>query len=217
MSKFSARTILPILTISAGLVGCASVQPAPYSGVASAAYMKPSDGKRIPYLYKAPVNWSEYSKVIISPVEIYGQPDNQFGKLNQGDRESLASYMDLQFTNALSRRFSLTDAPSAGTLRIKLTLTGAGASKQVISTLSRFDLAGGLYNNVQAVRGREGLMTGWVMYTVEVYDASSGQLLQAFEAKQYPNPVNLKATFGSLAAARTGIDKGAKMLVDQLK
>jgi hypothetical protein len=162
------------------------------------------------------VNWSDYSKVILEPVEVYDGPDNQFGDLSRGDRDTLANYMQAQFGQALSKRFANTQTPGRRTLRIKLTLAGAARSKQILSTLSRFDLAGGLYNNVQAVRGREGIMTGWVMYTVEIYDASSNTLLKAFEAKQYPNAINIKATVGSLSAARTGIDKGAKMLVAEL-
>jgi hypothetical protein len=198
------------------LIGCAGAQPAPYSGVAAAAYLRPNASAKVPYMYGAEVNWSDYSKVILEPVEVYDGPDNQFGDMPRGDRDALANYMQAQFGQTLSKRFANTQTPGGRTLRIKLTLAGAAKSKQVLSTLSRFDLAGGLYNNVQAVRGREGIMTGWVMYTVEIYDASSNTLLKAFEAKQYPNAINIKATVGSLSAARTGIDKGAKMLVAEL-
>jgi hypothetical protein len=34
--------------------------------------------------------------------------------------------------------------------------------------------------------------------------------------KQYPGAMNILATFGSLTAARTGIDKGADALADYL-
>ncbi len=60
-------------------------------------------------------------------------------------------------------------------------------------------------------------MTGWVIYAVEIQDASSGQLLEAYEEKQYPNALNPMATFGSLAAAKTGIDKGSDALANRLQ
>jgi hypothetical protein len=75
----------------------------------------------------------------------------------------------------------------------------------------------GLYNGVQAVRGREGTFTGSVMYAVEIYDAPTNRLLSAFVAKQYPGAFNIGASIGSLAAAKAGIDKGAGALAEDLK
>jgi len=106
--------------------------------------------------------------------------------------------------------------PSAKALRVQLTLTGAKTSTQVVSTFTHFDLAGTPYNVVQGVRGKEGLMMGSVSYAVEIYDASTNRLLNAFAAKQFPNAMNVKSTFGSLRAAKTGISKGAEALVAQL-
>jgi len=96
-------------------------------------------------------------------------------------------------------------------------LTGAVKSTPVLSTAMHVDLAGNLYNGVQAVRGGPGLMTGSVMYSVEIYDAQSNQLLDAYVTKQYPNSENVMASFGSLAAAKTGIDKGANALAEALE
>ena len=91
------------------------------------------------------------------------------------------------------------------------------ATTRVVSTLTRFDLAGGPYNAVQAARGREGSFTGSISYAVEILDASTQELLGAYVAKQYPNAWNLGATFGRLDAARVGIDKGAEELLAQLR
>lgn len=100
---------------------------------------------------------------------------------------------------------------------MKLTLTGADTTTPVLGTLSRFDIAGGIYNGVQTVRGREGTFTGFVTYSVEIYDAASNRLLNAYVTKQYPSPWNIGASVGSLSAAKTGIDKGADALIAQLK
>jgi hypothetical protein len=86
----------------------------------------------------------------------------------------------------------------------------------VLSTFTRFDLAGSLYNGVQSVRGGEGLFTGSVIYAVEIYDAATDRLLTAFVTKQYPMAYNIGATLGSLAAAKAGIEKGADTLLEQL-
>ena len=148
---------------------------------------------------------------------IYRGPDQQFGDISEEDKASLASYMQSQFAEKLRSRFMLVSNAGPYTLRMRLTLTGAETSAPVLSTLSRFDIAGAVYNGVQTVRGGAGMMTGSVSYAVEISDAATSRLLSAFVTKQYPGPYNLGATMGSLAASQVGIDKGADALMAQLK
>ena len=82
----------------------------------------------------------------------------------------------------------------------------------MLGALSRFDLAGGVDNGVQAVRGGEGALTGSVIDAVEIYDALTRRLLSASISKPYPNPYDLGASMGSLAAARAGLHRGAAAL-----
>ena len=60
-------------------------------------------------------------------------------------------------------------------------------------------------------------MSGYVNFAVELKDAGSNELLLAYVAEQYPNAMNVGATFGSLSAAETGIDKGAEQLLEKLR
>lgn len=211
---------LAAVALCAALVGCASVRPVAYSGVASSAELasNPQKGSaHFPYRYSTSVDWGTYSRIILDPVVIYRDADNQFGKMSEADKAALASYMHDEFAEKLKTRFALVNNVAPGTMRVRLTLTGAATNTPVLSTLTRFDLSGGLYNGVQAVRGREGAFTGSVIYAVEIYDATDDRLLGAFVSKQYPNPYNLAAGMGSLAAAKAGIRKGADALTDQLR
>lgn len=200
------------------LAGCAGPQPIPYSGLASASYLKPNTAGpgKIPYAYTTQVNWQNYAKVMIDPVVIYQGSDNTFGSMPQDDQTALADYMQTAFSKKLAQRFTVTTTPDANTLRIHLTLTGAAKSTPVLSTLMHADMAGNLYNGVQLARGKPGAMMGSVIYSVEIYDAQSNQLLESYVTKQYPNSENIMASFGTLAAAKTGIDKGADALVARL-
>jgi hypothetical protein len=60
-------------------------------------------------------------------------------------------------------------------------------------------------------------MTGSVFYVVEIFDGPSGQLLSACVSKQYPQPYDIKASIGALAAAAAGIDMGADALAAQFR
>lgn len=202
------------------LAGCASDEPVAYSGVASSAYMAPDASDRTgrtPYRYSTQVNWRQYDKIMIEPVVIYQGSDHQFGEMSAEDREALARDMQEQFTQDLSRRFTIVRHPGPNTLRLTLTLTGATANTPGLATLSRFDIAGAVYNGVQTMRDGEGAFTGAVRYAVEIHDAHSNKLLAAFIAKQYPKPYDLPAGVGPLAAAKVGIRRGAEELVAQLK
>lgn len=218
MSKTITAKSIMSLAAAAFLAGCAGPQPVAYNGLSSASYLKPNTAgpANMPYAYTTQVNWQNYSKVILEPVAVYQGPDNEFGSMSLKDQADLAAYMYAQFSKKLAERFTIVNTPDAGTLRIRLTLTGATKSTPLLSTALHADIAGNLYNGVQAVRGEPGLMMGSVLYSVEIYDAQSNQLLESYVTKQFPNSENVFATLGSLAAAKTGIDKGANALVKQL-
>ena len=211
---------LTVLALCVALTGCASVTPIPYAEVASSSYLapNPSDASgHMPYRYSTAIDWRFYNKVLLEPVVIYRGSDQQFGDMSEDDRKSLANYMQTRFAEKLSRRFAMVNQRGPNTLRVRLTLTGAVTNTPVLGTLSRFDLAGAVYNGVQAARDGEGTMTGSVIYTVEIFDAATSRLLGAFVSKQYPNAYNIKASVGPLAAAEAGLDKGADALVAQFR
>lgn len=221
-----ARTLLPCTLLSLlALAACASPDPVAYRDLASSSFLRPNpedDSGREPYSYASAVNWRDYSFAIMAPVDIYKGTDNQFGDMSPRDRADLAEYLYTRFSEKLATRFRMTNeamvtaSPGVHALRIKVTLTGAATNTPVLSTFTRFDIGGGLYNGVQAVRGREGMLTGSALYAVEIYDAREGRLLKAFISKQYPGVYDLGAGIGALSAAKAGIDRGAEALLKQI-
>lgn len=208
-----------VLAACITLAACAGTRPTRYTQLDSSAQLQPNANDRsgrVPYDYSAGADWQKYTNAIVDPVAIYSGPDNQFEKVSDEGKQELAEYMRTQFADALKSKFAIVNSADARTLRVKLTLTGAKPTTQFVGTFTKFDLAGGPYNMVQSIRGKEGLMEGSVSYAVEIYDASSNQLLSAYVAKQYPNALNVKATFGSLSASKTGIKKGAEDLLARL-
>ncbi|RKP51740.1 DUF3313 domain-containing protein [Pararobbsia silviterrae] len=197
-------------------VGCASVQPMPYSELSSSNYLHrnmQSDADHVPFRYTIARNWSAYSKLILDPVVIYRGADQQFGDMSDADKAALATYMQSTFSSKLASRFTLAHQAEPGALRMTLTLTGATTTTPVLGAATHFDIGGNLYNAVQAMRGQKALFGGSVTYAVEIHDAATNELLYADVTQQYPNAMNMGAAFGALSAARTGIDKGADALV----
>jgi hypothetical protein len=220
VKSFNVFAVLAVAACGIGLTGCSTPDPVRYTGLQSADHLAPNpqdDSGRVPYRYQTAVDWQNYDRMIIDPVVVYRGADNQFSDMSERDRQTLATYMGREFSKKMGRRFSLVHDAAPRTLRLKLTLTGADTNTPVVSTLMRFDLAGGLYNGVQAMRGREGVFNGAVMYSVELFDAETDRLLDAYVAKEYPNAYDIGATVGSLAAAKVGIEKGAEGLAESLR
>jgi len=220
MNKSIKPRLLAVTVLCAAVMGCAGApKPIAYSNLQSASYMARNakgDAKHMPYRYSTDVDWLAYNKLIIDPVVIYQGPDQQFGSMSDADKAVLTDYMAEQFSATLRQRFTIVTSASPGTLRLKLTLTGATKTKPVVGTFTRLDIGGNIYNSVQSVRGGRGAFTGEAIYAVELYDAQTDRLLEAYVARQYPRPYNVKATFGSLTAAQVGIKKGADALLEHL-
>ncbi|MFK0161199.1 DUF3313 domain-containing protein [Rhizobium sp. NPDC090279] len=215
--KYAAN--LAVLALTTAIAGCSTADPVVYQGLASAAQLRPDPSDvtgRAPYSYKTAADWKQYSKVLMELV-VYAGSDNQFDKMPDADRKELANYMHDSFLQKLKQRFALAKQVGPGTLRVRITLAGAKATNALMGPASHLDIAGGVYNTIQAARDKQGSMTGSVSYAVEVYDASAGRLLLSYVAKQYPSALNVGASFGALQASRIAIDKGADDLLTRLR
>lgn len=205
-----------VLFLCGTVAGCATTQPVPYGGLASAEQLRPNAGDttgRVPYSYSTAVTLRDYSSIIIDPVQVYRGQDSQFEEVTDDEKAMLAAYMQGEFESRLRNRLRISRDAGWKTLRLKLTLTGAKSSTRFLSTVSRFDLVGGPYNIVQSIRGKEGAFTGSVSYAVELYDASTNLLVSAYIAKQYPSPMNIPASLGTMDASKAGIRNGADELL----
>ena len=214
-------TALSMVLITGVLTGCASTSPVAYSGLASTAELAPNplnEHGRVPFLYSAAdLDWSRYTSVMLDPVTIYQGPDRQFDGASDGDTSKLSSYMQTQFAKTLGSRYAVATKAGAGTLRIRVTLTGVETSTPVLSTLTKIVPAGLVVNTVQTVRGKPASFTGSVSFAVEIYDSESNRLLRAYVEMQYPAAENVVMSFGSLSASEAGIRTGAKDLMAKLQ
>ncbi|WP_454688349.1 DUF3313 domain-containing protein [Achromobacter aloeverae] len=220
MNRRKNLSLLVLCTAVVMLAGCASTTPMPYSGLPSSSQLHRNandDADKVPYVYSTPTRWQDYTAVVLEPVAVYRGSDNQFEDLSEQEKSELAKYMEDEFRRELAKRFTVTNTPGPRTLRVALTLTGAKTNTAVVSTVTRFDLLGGPANVVQSIRGKEGVFIGSVSYAAEIRDAGDDRLLKAYVTKQYPNALNVGATFGRLAAAKTGVEKGAEDMLKQLQ
>jgi hypothetical protein len=219
-TRFALRCLLPVLCMI-GLAGCATNAPVQYRNLDSSAQLAPNSqnqSKHTPFYYSSPdAQLTKYTQVMLDTVTIYGGEDQQFGRLNEEERQQLADYMQTQFGQTLSQKYALTSVPGPNTLRIHVTLTGASASVPVLSTVKQIVPVGAVLGTLKSAADKPSRTLGSVTYAVEIYDSQSDRLLRAFVTKQYPAAENIRASLGALSAAETGIKKGAGELLAQLQ
>jgi hypothetical protein len=204
-----------------GLAGCATNAPVQYRNLNSSAQLAPNSknqSKHTPFYYSSPdAELTKYTQVMLDTVTIYGGEDQQFGMLSAAERQQLADYMQMQFSQTLGQKYVLTSVAGPNTLRIHLTLTGASASVPILSTVKQIVPVGAVVGVLKSAADKPSRIMGSVTYAVEIYDSQSDRLLRAFVAKQYPAAENIPASIGALSAAETGIKKGAGALLTQLQ
>lgn len=206
--------------ICLAVAGCQTPQPLAYLDLESSSQLQPNRQKnadRIPYQYTGAVVWADYRQAIIEPVVIYRGRDNQFGNMSEKDKQLLAHYAQTEFTKSLGRRFAIVTWPGPQTIRVRVTLAGAKTGTPVVGAVTKVDLLGGPYNAIQAVRGKEGMLSGTINYAIEIFDAPTNRLLAAYVAKQYPSAINLGTGWTPLDASKVGIRKGADELLQRMR
>jgi hypothetical protein len=198
------------------LAGCGSPDQTPYRGLASADRLKPGPDAEKPLQYRGEADLRAYHAVIVEPVTLYDGTDASSGADSQEDRQALADYMRQTFRNTLSRRLALAEQPGPGVLRLRLTLTGFETNVPVLSTVSHLMPVGLVVNTGLEGAGRNGTFFGSISYAAEISDSESGALLYAYVTRQTPDALDVTASLGSLAAARTGVRIGAAHLLADL-
>ncbi|MHC1481338.1 DUF3313 domain-containing protein [Frateuria aurantia] len=214
------RSVLFAVFLPCLLAGCAA-PPVLYQGLASSPWLRPNPQDahgHLPFYYAAAgTRWASYDAVMLDPVVIYPGTDQQFGHLDASDREVLARCMQQAFAKVLARSYRLTSRPGPHVLRIHLTLTGAATTVPVLATVKQLVPVGAVLGTLKSVADKPSRMMGSVTYAVEIYGGADERLLKAFIARQYPAAENVPASLGDLAAAETGIRKGAESLPLQLQ
>jgi hypothetical protein len=203
------------------LAGCATTHPVAYKDLASSTELTANAQDKhghLPYQYTAAdCDWSTYHSVLLDPVVIYRGADQQLGKLSESNKTALASYMQLQFTQALESRYAIVTAAGPHTLRIHVTLTGAETTVPVLATVKQLMPLGALVNTVKSAADKQSRSMGSISYAVEIYDGMSNRLLRAYVSKQYPAAEDIPASVGALSASEVAIRKGAKSLLAELR
>jgi hypothetical protein len=135
--------VLAVGVAFAALAGCSVTQKAQVSQASGCAMLAPDvcqnlravvGENRVGLRYMASgVNWSQYTKVLISPVAFYGGSDS---KVSASDQQELTNYMYQALVKSVGAKFPLVDRPGPGVMRIQVGLTDVEGATPGLRTVS---------------------------------------------------------------------------------
>ena len=172
------------------------------------------------WTYAQPVQvFTKYRTVIVDNTTVYRGPDAQFDGIDPADREKYAGIITQELRSEIAKTFPTPARPQADTLRLKVTILGATKTKGGLATATRVTPLGFATSALKSAVGRKGSFTGSVLYSVELYDARTNELLLAAVRRRTPDPLDVPATLSTTdtvkAVAREFAD-GARKRLEQL-
>jgi hypothetical protein len=195
---FIARLAVPVIALlAAAPVGAQTQDHAPVAlpGASQMTQDKPGSES---WTYAQPVSrFSKYRTVIVAPTKVYQGPDAQFEGIDPAERAKYASLITDELRSELAKSFPAPAKAQADTLRIQVTLLGGETTKGGIATATRVTPLGFGLSAVKSALGKQGTLTGSVLYAVEAFDAQTNELLLAAVRRRTPDPLDVPATLST--------------------
>jgi hypothetical protein len=204
--------LVQILSVRRAIILGALLIPAPVLaqtqdhapvGLQSAAQLAQEESGKESWTYINPAaKFPKYRTVIIDPTIVYDGPDAQFSGIEPAERAAFARILTSALRSEIGKSFPAPTKARADTLRVRMTLLGGQKTVGGIATATRVTPIGFGLSAAKSLLGKQGTLTGSVLYAVEVVDAKSGTLLLAAVRRRTPDPLDIPATFSTEATVK---------------
>jgi hypothetical protein len=161
---------------------------------------------------------TKYRAVTIEPGVVYNGPDAQFDGVSDSDRAKYAAIMTAALRSEIAKSFPASAGARANTIRVHFDLIGIQNTVGGVATATRVTPIGFGLSALKSITGRQGTLTGSVLFSVQAYDAKTGKLLFAAVRRRTPDPLDIPATLSTTdtvkAVARDFAATARQRLVD---
>ena len=148
-----------------------------------AALLKPGAEGQAAYVYINPsVQWSNYKKIQLKPVEFWDTADSS---VSPDDQKMLASYFFNSLQKNLSQNFTLVDQPGPGVMTVAVAIINAESATPGLRSVSLVVPQARILNYAQSVATGHAAFAGSVEAAFKATDSSSGTLLAESVDKRY--------------------------------
>lgn len=131
-------------------------------------------------IYRNPsINIGQYTKVLLEPVTVWLASDSNLKRVEPAQRQQLADAFHAALRSELSKTYSLVQTAEPGTMRIRVALTDASPSNQVLDTISSFVPQAFVMSQVTSLASDTATFVGEASAEGEIRDAVTGVLIAA--------------------------------------
>ena len=154
-------------------------QPAPTGSAqflgSDASLLQPGAEGQAAYVYINPnVQWSNYKKVLLKPVEFWDTPDTG---VSPEDQKMLTSYFYNSLQQNLQKNFTLVDQPGPGVITFAVAIINAEGATPGLRSISLIIPQARILNYAQSVATGHAAFAGSAEAAFKATDSSTGQLL----------------------------------------
>jgi hypothetical protein len=129
--------------------------------------------------YRNPAaNWRAYDKILLEPVVISDDFVSTLNTEQRGDLKKLTESFYAKLRQNLSKQYQITDAPAAGTMRYRVSITHAEQSWMTLAVLTKAVWQLQAANTLWALTGGKPAFAGEVTAEFTITDAVTGELLE---------------------------------------
>jgi len=140
-----------------------------------AALLQPGAEGQAAYVYINPnVQWSNYKKVMLKPVEFWDNPDTS---VSPDDQKMLTSYFYNSLQQNLQKNFILVNQPGPGVITMAIAIINAEGATPGLRSVSLVIPQARILNYAQSVATGHAAFAGSAEAAFKATDSSSGTLL----------------------------------------
>jgi hypothetical protein len=140
-----------------------------------ASLLQPGAEGQAAYVYvNSNVQWSNYKKVLLKPVEFWDTPDSSVSPDNQ---KMLTSYFYNSLQQNLAKSFTLVDQPGPGVITFAVAIINAQSATPGLRSVSLVIPQARILNYAQSLATGHAAFAGSAEAAFKATDSSTGQLL----------------------------------------
>jgi hypothetical protein len=140
-----------------------------------ASLLQPGAEGQAAYVYINPnVQWSNYKKVLLKPVEFWDIPDSS---VSPDDQKMLTSYFYNSLQKNLQQNFTLVDQPGPGVITVAIAIINAEGATPGLRSVSLVIPQARILNYAQSLATGHAAFAGSAEAAFKATDSSTGQLL----------------------------------------
>jgi hypothetical protein len=140
-----------------------------------ASLLQPGAEGQADYVYINPnVQWSNYKKVLLKPVEFWDTPDTT---VSSDDQKMLTSYFYNSLQENLQKNFTVVEQPGPGVVTFAVAIVNAEAATPGLRSVSLVIPQARILNYAQSLATGHAAFAGSAEAAFKATDSSTGQLL----------------------------------------